>query len=54
MDKKTVYIGASIGGAIGGFLPSIFDHQSGLSVWSILGSLVGGLLGIYVIYKLGR
>ena len=54
MDKKSYYIGASVGGAIGGYLPMIFDHEGGFSVWSIIGSFVGGLAGIYVLYRFSR
>ncbi len=54
MDKKVFYLAATIGGGVGGYIPSLLDHQGGLSMWSIVGSFVGGLLGIYIVYKAGR
>lgn len=53
MDKKTVYIGSSIGGALGGAVPMLFGAD-GLSLWSILGALVGGLCGIFIVYKFSQ
>lgn len=51
MDKKVIYIGASIFGAAGSYLGSLLDGGSLLGFWSILGGLVGGILGIYLAYK---
>jgi hypothetical protein len=51
MTKGMVYLGATIGGLVGGYLPVLFG-ASGFSGWSIIGSLVGGLLGIWAVYKL--
>jgi uncharacterized membrane protein YeaQ/YmgE (transglycosylase-associated protein family) len=50
MTKGMVYLGATVGGLIGGYLPVLLGAD-GLSLWSILGSLVGGLIGIWVVYK---
>jgi len=51
MDKKVIYIGAFVGGLVGGYLPSLFGAD-GFSVWSILGSTVGGVVGIILASKL--
>lgn len=51
MNKTMMYLFITIGGAIGGYLPVLFG-ASGIGVWSILGSTVGGLLGIWAAVKL--
>ena len=51
MNKSVIYIGATIGGALGGFLGSLLDHGNMFGIWGILFSLVGGLGGIYLGYK---
>ena len=50
MTKGMVYLGSSVGGLIGGYVPMLFGAD-GLSAWSLLGGLVGGLAGIWVVYK---
>jgi hypothetical protein len=51
MNKSMVWIGASIGGAIGGYIPALWGDNF-LSLWSVILSTVGGLLGIYLVYKI--
>jgi hypothetical protein len=52
MSRKTiVIIGMIIGSSIGGYLPVLFGAH-GISYWSLLGSAVGGFIGIYVSFKL--
>lgn len=51
MDKKVIYIGASVFGAIGSYLGSLLDGGSIFGLWGIFGGLVGGILGIYLAYK---
>lgn len=53
MDKKVYYLVGSVGSVIGGSLPMIFG-KDGLSVWSILGTLVGGVGAIILVYKLSK
>ena len=48
-----MYLGAGLGGVIGGFVPSLFGAGA-LSMWGILGSLIGGILGIIAIVKLSQ
>jgi hypothetical protein len=51
--KKLVWIGLFIGSTIGGFVPSLWD--SGMfSMAGVLGSAIGGLLGIYLGFKIGE
>ena len=48
-----VWGGMFVGSAIGGYIPILFGSDW-LSLWPIVGNAVGGLLGIYVGYKLGE
>jgi hypothetical protein len=49
--KSLVMLGLLIGSVIGGYVPVLFD-QSFFSTWSIIGNTLGGLLGIFIAYKL--
>jgi len=46
-----VMLGMVIGSAIGGYLPILFG-ASWLSLWSLLGNAIGGVIGIWVGFKL--
>jgi len=50
MDKKIVMIGAILGTTIGSYVPVIFG-ASIFSMTSILGSGVGGVLGLWISFK---
>ena len=51
MSRKTIIIiGMIIGSTIGGYLPTLFGAH-GISYWSLLGSTIGGIIGIYVAFK---
>ncbi len=50
--KKMVFIGLTVGGTVGGYTGSLLDH-TGIGLWSILLSTIGGIAGIWVGYKLG-
>ena len=54
MSKTGYYITSGIGGIIGGFLGSLLDGGNFLGFWGIFGTLVGGIAGIYVGYKIGQ
>ena len=54
MNKKLLLAMATIGGAIGGYIPVLFGDSSPLDGWSILGGVVGGLVGIWVGVKLAK
>ncbi|HMT18982.1 MAG TPA: hypothetical protein PKD20_03905 [Candidatus Saccharibacteria bacterium] len=51
MNKTVMYLFISIGGAIGGFIPVLFG-AGGVGLWSVLGSTIGGLAGIWAATKL--
>lgn len=51
MNKGAIWVGISVGGIIGGYIPSLWGAGF-LSPWSILLSTIGGLAGIWIIYKL--
>jgi hypothetical protein len=51
MSNRSLYfLGAAIGGTVGGFLPGLWGG-SDFGGWSILLSTIGGLLGIWAMYK---
>ena len=53
MNKTVMYLFITIGGAAGGYLPVLLG-AGGFSVWSILGSTVGGIVGIYTAVKISQ
>jgi uncharacterized membrane protein YeaQ/YmgE (transglycosylase-associated protein family) len=54
MSTKTlVFLGMFIGSIVGGYLPSLWGADI-FSMWSLVLSAVGGLLGIWVGYRMGN
>ena len=53
MDKKIYYLVGSLGSTFGAYIPVILG-AGGLSIWSILGGLVGGVGAIVVVYRLSK
>ena len=53
MNKKAIYFGMFVGSMVGGWVPAIW-HAGMFSLWSIVLSMVGGLAGIWVAWRLGR
>jgi len=49
-SKSIIMLGMVVGSIIGGYIPVLFG-ASFLSLWSLLGSAVGGLFGIWITYK---
>ena len=45
--KKLIWLGLFVGSTVGGFIPSIWD-SSMVSMSGILGSAIGGILGIWL------
>ena len=43
-------LGLLIGSVIGGYVPSLLG-ASFLSIWGILGSTVGAILGLWIAYR---
>lgn len=54
MDKKVILLVSIVFGAIGAYVPILLGDTDPLSGWSILGGLIGGLLGIWVGVKLSK
>ena len=52
--KPMLYIGIGVGSFIGSYLPVLFGDSNFLSGWSIIGGLVGGLIGLFGGYKLAK
>lgn len=53
MNKGVLTICAGVFGFIGAYLPMLFGDD-GLGIWSVLGSVIGGLFGIWVGVKLSK
>ena len=54
MNKVLIFAGATIVGVAGAYVPQLFGDTQLLSGWSILGSTIGGLVGIWLGYKLAK
>lgn len=48
MNKKLIVFFAGVGGLIGGYVPVLFGDTNMLDGWTVLGSTVGGIIGIIV------
>jgi len=51
--KKMCYIGAFIGSAIGGYIPVLWGGEM-LSLSGVFFSMIGGVAGIWVGYRIGQ
>lgn len=51
MNKRLLLLGVGAGGLIGGYIPGLFGI-SYFSAWSIVGSMLGGIAGLWLMYKL--
>lgn len=51
--KTIVWISVLVFSIIGGYIPVIFG-SSLISTWSILGNGTGGLIGIWIGFKIGN
>jgi uncharacterized membrane protein YeaQ/YmgE (transglycosylase-associated protein family) len=51
--KKLIYLGITVGGLIGGYIPVLFG-QDGFSVASLVGGTIGSFVGLWAGYKLGN
>jgi hypothetical protein len=52
MDNKLIWLGMFVGSTVGGYAPMFFGADM-LSMWSIVGSFVGGIAGIVAANRLG-
>jgi hypothetical protein len=53
MNKQIIMIGMVIGSVVGGYLPTIFGVGA-FSITSVLCGGLGGIIGIYLAYKIAR
>lgn len=51
--KGLIMLGMTAGSIAGGYFPMIFGAGA-FSYWSILGSAVGGVLGIWIMWKIAN
>jgi len=51
--KKVIWFGAIAGSILGGCVPNLW-HASSLSLSGLVWSTLGGLLGIFLGYRLSR
>lgn len=53
MDRKFIWLGMFVGSTIGGFVPALWN--AGITSFSgLLGSAIGGILGIYIAFRWTR
>jgi uncharacterized membrane protein YeaQ/YmgE (transglycosylase-associated protein family) len=51
--KKLIYLGITVGGAIGSYIPVLFG-QDAFSVVSLIGGTIGSFVGLWAGYKIGN
>lgn len=51
--KRLIWIGLFIGSTAGGYVPTLFG-ANGFTLWSLLSSSVGAVVGIFAGHKLGQ
>ena len=54
MSKMIIMICLAVFGLIGGFVPLLFGDNDIFSLWGILGSVVGGFIGIWIGVKISK
>ncbi len=52
-EKRLIWFGVIVGSTLGGLVPSLW-HASMWSLWGLVFSTIGGLLGIWAGWKVGR
>lgn len=52
--KKFIWGGMVVGSTLGGFAPLLWGGDAGLSFSSIILTAVGGIVGIFIAYKLAQ
>jgi hypothetical protein len=53
MTKKFVWIGLFVGSALGNMLPMLWGGDA-ISVSGVLFSMIGGIIGIWLGYRIGQ
>lgn len=51
MNKSTIMLGMIFGSVIGGYVPTLWG-ASAFGLASVFGSFIGGVLGIWLTYRL--
>jgi hypothetical protein len=54
MNKKSISLFGAIGVTVGAYVPSLFGDNDIFSTWSILGGLVGGIVGFWLGVQIGK
>ena len=54
MNKFLITLGAGVGGIAGAYIPYLWRDDDFFSGWSILFSTIGGIIGIWLGYKLAQ
>jgi len=49
-----ISLGVVIFGSLGGWIGMIMDHGNSFGGWTLIWSTVGGFVGIWVGYKVGK
>ncbi len=52
--KSAIGAGVLLGSVLGGWLGSLLDGGNSFGLWGIVGSTIGGLLGIYIAYRFAQ
>jgi hypothetical protein len=52
--KTMIWLGAGVGGTVGGCIPYFWGNYSFLSFSSLILSAIGGIIGIWAGYQLGK
>lgn len=53
MSKSTVWVGMTVGSVIGGYIPTLWG-DSFISFTSVILTAIGGIIGIYLGFKLSE
>ncbi len=54
MNKSVLLLFATVFGVVGAYIPVLFGDNDMFSGWSILGSTIGGLFGIFLAVWLAK
>lgn len=54
MNKGFLIFMATIFGAIGSFIPTLFGNTEAFGIWQFVGGLVGGFFGIWLGVRLAK
>lgn len=46
-----IYIGITVGGIIGAYIPSLLFHADTLSLLGLIGGTIGSFVGLYIGYR---